>query len=240
MTRLLSLAIAVMALVAAAGFGRLAWQNSAATPAAAPALVVEPDVAELGTVRQNETLTGSYSVVNRLPVAVDITQVMKSCSCADAEVEPRHLGPGETATLKMAWKTGTKRGAVSDKITLVATTASPTPQTVFAELRLTCDVQPDVVIEPATPTFTEGTPATVVLHLQPGAVGNTKVKQCFSSTKTIRVTADVDASTVTVAYDPTIPLADDNLPTIMIETTSTREPWIRVPVTIAPIAKETK
>lgn len=205
---------ATFLLTASCGFGWLAFGQSGVTrtPAetSAPALVVEPGVADLGLVRQNQTLTGTYSVVNRFPVAVDIDSVMKSCSCADAEVEPKHLEPGQTATLRLAWKTGTKRGPASDRVTVVAKTTDPVPRTLFCELRLQCDVQPEVVIEPAEPKFSQGKPESITLTLKNGSTSEVKVTQAFSSTKSIRVAVQVADNSVTVEYDPTVPLADDN------------------------------
>ena len=212
----------------------------AAVEVAVPALVVEPGVADLGVARQNQTLTGTYSVVNRLPVAVDITDVMKSCSCADAEVEPKHLEPGQIATLRLAWRTGTKRGPAADRVTIVAKTRELVQHTVFCELRLRCEVQPEVVIEPSEPKFVEGKLESLALVLKTSIVGGVKVKQVFSSSKTIRVKADIANNTVVVEYDPAIPLADDNALTVMIETTSITEQWIRIPVTITPSPKELK
>ena len=157
----------VLSLGLAGGFGYFAFKpnptpstTAATIEPPAPMLAVEPFTTDLGTTRQNQLLSATATVVNRLPDAVDITMIAKSCSCTDAEVEPKHLEPGQSATIKVAWRTGGKRGVVSDRLTIIAMSKGERPQQHFAQFRLTADVQPDVVIDPGKVTFTAGQPGT--------------------------------------------------------------------------------
>ncbi len=221
----------------AGGFGYFAFKPEpmAIPPAPEPppaTFAVEPFVTDLGVTRQNQLLTATATVVNRLPDAVVITMIAKSCSCADAEVEPKHLEPGQTATMKVSWRTGGKRGPVSDRLTVIAMTKGERPQQVFAQFRLVADVQPDANIEPSKITFTEGQPGTATLSVKPGLLPEAALKDAYGNMRGLKAIADVTAKTVTVTYNPAELPSDTGALAVMIATNSPNEPWITIPVVL--------
>ena len=157
-----SVAGATVAAGLAAGFGYLAVTAGTPptpdvpTPALPQMLVIEPGVVDLGSVRQNQTLDATAKVVNRTATAVDILIVSKSCSCTDAEVDRKHLEPNEAAVLSLGWRTGSKRGPVSDRVTIIARTVGGVPRQLSADFHLKANVQPDVIVEPAAVTIVAG------------------------------------------------------------------------------------
>ena len=77
----------------AAGFASLSSRETPPATSVIPGdLTVEPNV---GEVRQNKTLVNEYALVNGLDEPVDVEAISKSCSCADASVEPLHIEPGQ-------------------------------------------------------------------------------------------------------------------------------------------------
>lgn len=228
----------VLAAGLAAGFGYLSVTAGAPLtpagpgPALPPTLAIEPAVLDLGATRQNQTLTGTATVVNRLPVAVDVVMVSKSCSCADAEVEPKHLEPGQAATLTLSWRTGSKRGPVSDRITVVARTVGEPVNQVGAELKLTADIRPDVVVEPAELTFTTGEAGVRTIRVRPGLFHGAALIQAYATPRGITAEADTGRGEVRVGYAPSNFDATQVEVAVMVETNAPNGRWVRVPIRI--------
>lgn len=228
---------ATFAVIGAIAFGWLsltASQSLVVENGIVPALVVEPGVAELGSSRQNQTLAGQYRLVNRLPFAVDVIQVAKSCSCADADVETKHLKPGQETNLNVAWKTGLKRGKVTDRVTVMAKTVEGQPQTIFAELILKADVIPDVKLDPETLSFPQGQSGTATITVLGNELAAVKVVQAYGNVNGLKSIARPGTNIVDVTYTPSEIPADAKELLVLIETTSTVEKWIRVPIRFTP------
>lgn len=232
--RWLNAVAALGAVGLAAGSAYLAaTAGPAPTPAApAPTFAIEPGTLDLGTARQNQTLTGTAAVVNRLPVAVDIILVAKSCSCADAEVEPKRIEPGQSATLTLAWRTGSKRGPVSDRITVLANTTGERPGQVMAELQLRADVQPDVVVEPAEVVFTSGVAGEQIIRVRPGLYAGAALTGAYATPRGLTAEADASRGEVRVKYDPSAFDAGAQEVSVMVATNAPSGRWIRIPVQV--------
>lgn len=229
---------ATLAAALAAGFVYLAVgagtppTPAVTVPALPETLIIKPAVIDFGALRQNQTLTGTATVMNRLPVAVNIMLVSKSCSCADAEIEPKHLEPGQTATLTLSWQTRGKRGRVSDRVTVLAQTVEELANQVAAELRLTADVRPDVMVEPAEIEFTAGEPAVRTIRVRPGLFAEAKLVQAYATPQGLKAEANPASSEVRVSYAPGNLDATHGEIAVMVETNAPNEQWIRVPVRI--------
>jgi hypothetical protein len=85
-----------------------------ATPKPAPNIprvYLVTDKHDFGTVRRGDVVTASFVIRNTHPVAVECGPVMKGCSCASAEVEPKVIPAGGEGKLTVAWNLAGKRGS---------------------------------------------------------------------------------------------------------------------------------
>ena len=62
-------------------------------------LTVTPEICEFGLVRENERPSKTLTLKNTGDSAVAITELLRTCVCADATLEKTRLEPGETSTV---------------------------------------------------------------------------------------------------------------------------------------------
>jgi hypothetical protein len=111
----------MLLLAAVGGAGYLVYRGSRleATPKLppdAPRVYLVTDKHDFGTARRGDTVTATFTIRNTHPVAVECGQVMKGCSCAAAEVEPKVIPPGGEAKLTLAWNLTGKRGRAAETV----------------------------------------------------------------------------------------------------------------------------
>jgi hypothetical protein len=75
-----------------------------------PDFTIDTPVKDFGEVDQFSELRHTFTLTNTHPEPVEVLDVMKSCSCAVAEVTPKVISPGGTATLEVLWKVGRSKG----------------------------------------------------------------------------------------------------------------------------------
>jgi hypothetical protein len=192
-------------------------------------LIVEEPVLDLGKVGQMETLRAEFRLVNHFPIAVTVKELLKGCSCAEAEVSPERLEPGQSATLTIGWRTGGRRGKASEVVTVLAMPDNA-EGVVTVQVRLTALVEPDVLCEPAEVRFERSQPGTITLRFTPGRMPGVQIRSAYPSMSALQTSVDPAAGTVVVRYDPAKLDGDEPGASVMVQTTSPKEPWVTVPV----------
>jgi len=103
-------------------------------------------------------------------------------------------------------------------------------QTIFAELILKADVISDVCLNSESLSLAEGQPATGTFTVLGSRVVAVKLVQAYGNVQGLEAIARPETNTVQVTYIPSeIPAKAKEL-LVLIETTSSIEKWIRVPV----------
>jgi hypothetical protein len=195
LSRCLNLFGMVLAVGLVIGFGYAAFMPSkpmVAEKAKAADLFFVPDILDFGDTRQQQTLSGELELHNSFPVAVNIGLIAPSCSCAAVDLEPKRIEPNQSAKLKVAWKTGTRRDASKDQIVLVGTLEDEKQTTIQRIAKLKANVRPDYRIEPSELHFgPEG--GTKTVRLIPDAAQDVKIKSVHAAA--VGVTAKLDEAT---------------------------------------------
>lgn len=217
-----------LGLAGAAGYVALSPAKPAPEAPPPPALVVEQPVHDFGVVGQMETLHTEFRLVNRFPIAVTIKELLKGCSCAHAAISPERLEPGQTATLTVVWQTGGRRGKASEVVTVFALPDGEGPVTV--QVRLKAQIQPDVRYEPDELRFVRTEAGTTTLQFTPGRMPDVQIRSAHPTVSALQTAVDPATGTVTVRYDPAKLEGDHPGATVMVQTTSPKEPWVSVPV----------
>jgi hypothetical protein len=114
----------------------LLWLAGAA--AAEPRLALAPERFDFGRVRPGRQLERTFSVGNFGTSALEVRAVKSDCGCVVAPEwrTPRTLAPGERASLRLAFDTGSEPGHVLRRVRLL----SNDPQRPVQELRLEATV----------------------------------------------------------------------------------------------------
>jgi hypothetical protein len=192
----------LVALLLVIGFGYAAFVPPKISPIAnanQPDLLVSPSVLDFGEVRQQQSLTGEFELHNTFPVALTIGLIGKSCSCADAEVEPKRIEPNQKSTLKVLWKTGTRRDESRDQLVLVGTLEDEQKSTIQRIAKLKANVRPDYRLEPSELHFgPEG--GTKTVRLIPDAAKDVKIKSVHTAAVGVTATLSSDSRSVYIEY----------------------------------------
>jgi len=107
---------------------------------AEPRLALAPERFDFGRVLPGRQLERTFSVVNFGSSALEVRAVKSDCGCVVAPEwrSPRTLAPGERASLRLAFDTGSQPGHVLRLVRLL----SNDPQRPVRELRLEATVVP--------------------------------------------------------------------------------------------------
>jgi hypothetical protein len=174
-----------------------------------------------------ETLRAQFQLVNHFPTPVAFTDVLKGCSCAQVTISPERLEPGNSATLTVEWHTGGRRGKATEVVTVYALKDGLEPAVV--QVRLSALIEPDVRCEPPEVRFACDEAGTATLRFTPGRMPDVRICSAHPTIQALQTTIDPEAGTVAIRYDPSKSLGGDSA-VVIVQTTSTKEPWVRVPV----------
>ncbi len=168
-------------------------------------------------------------IENGLREPVTISNIAKSCSCSDVDVEPSTIPPGGSADVTVVWKVGKRRGKSSESLVFLYTTPTSSAQPLHA--KLTADVKPAVVCSVDEIRFDEATTRqTVTIQ---GQLGNT-VYLAGASTNhgSIKAKCDPVTNEITVKFDKTMVGWEYGDLRLAIATGCVVEPEIQIPITI--------
>ena len=206
-----------------------ASRAGASQPRSGTIYISEPAL-RFGHVGLNDTIRGSFTVVNDTDQSVSLAEPMKSCSCTAAELDRQELPPGEQCTLKFALHTGIRRVPRVETIAVTyAVAKSDAKQQLLAQVYF----EPKGVfeVEPAQLILTRANPkATFVVRGNP-SVGQHDVIDVRSSHSCVKVAA-LSLPVVTLELDlETLDEAIINTECI-VYTNNPAEDVIRVPVRV--------
>lgn len=229
---------ALVSLVAFVTWARTSAQPQAEVPAevqpsppVAPAGVhlLEPQL-QLGAVPPNEQICGSFTIVNDTDQAVALYEPFKSCSCAEASLVRRSLAPGERCTLKVAIRTGSRRGRRAETVgVLYSDPDGPNPRQLIA--RVLFEVKGVFEVDPPQVTLTRAEPkASFVVRGDPGAERH-DILSVVSNHRCVKV--DTRALPV-VALELDLGTPDESILEVycVVYTNNPVEDMIRVPVRV--------
>ncbi len=94
---------------------------------------------DFGAMYQNEEVSHTFTFRNGGDAVLNIEKVKSSCGCTAAMPDKRKLAPGEQATIKVTFKSGTRRDRVTQHVSVDSNDA--------AQPRVTLTVQGVVKVE---------------------------------------------------------------------------------------------
>lgn len=83
-----------------------------------PLLHLQPEVLDIGAVKEGEEATGTLFIRNNSDAMVTITDIQTSCGCTAAEPKSRVLAPGAFTELEVTIDSTVKQGDVTKEITV--------------------------------------------------------------------------------------------------------------------------
>jgi|GEM_PF-4638105 len=190
---------------------------------------VEPHL-NLGSARLNETIGGAFTIVNESDRTVTLLDPFKSCSCTDAQLERRTLGPGEQCSLKVSVSTGTKRGKRAETVSVLLTDPDGSNQRQIVG-RILFEVKGVFEVDPVQLTLTRAEPrATFTVRGDPTADLHT-VLDVKSNHRCVKVDASA-LPLVKLELDLTTP--DEAILNVdcLVYTNNPAEDTIRVPIRV--------
>ena len=217
------------ALVSGGSIGYWAYSRPVGPPPETGTVHVSEPVVDLGRVGLNQTVGGSFAVVNDSPHAITFGQIAKSCACTTAELSVGELPPGGRAEVKFQVRTGDRRGGRLESVAVpFRTTPGEPEELVFAKVAFV----PTGVIDVDTPevVLTRRDPkAVLTLVAAPAALK--QVLRVESQNRCV----EVDTSRlpkVVLELDETVPSESIVNTECVIYTSVPGEDVVRVPVRV--------
>ena len=225
MARMASLVGGVLCLSAAVVMAAGGWFRP--TPAV-EGLEITPAVHDFGTVGQAELLTAVFAVKNNHRQTVQVSEMLKTCSCVQMATDARDLAPGQATTLRIGWHTRGKSGRVSDTIAVRYRVAD---QSHVHKVRVDANVLPDATPSPDVVRFGGARPPTqvVTIELRPGAP-DLRVTTAHCVSDAVEATPSSDGRSVTLTYHATKAVPQAGKLTLLIKLTPGGQEWVEVPV----------
>lgn len=215
-----------------AGAGAAVY-TAATEPSPIPqGVYAETPVLDFGELAQAEKVAGEFKLVNRHPVPITVLDVLAGCSCTTAAPSVKEVPAGGAFAVLVNWSVGTRRGRLLDAVTVQYQTADG--QTHLSEVGLTAQVKPDIEFTPAVLEFAADKPGTAVVKFTPGRMAVFRLQSAHTDQAGFRVTLDSAKAEVTVAFHPAAGWTGIGAdPWLTVGTNSTREPHMRIPMSIA-------
>lgn len=203
-------------------------------------LTVDPQFIHLGSMRQGEDRAASFSVTNQSNVTVHISPPLSTCGCTTVSFPAQTLAPGEKTDVHVSIDSGTARGHLKQMITLpfreARSDSTRPPVAGTVDIAIHADVVPDFVVTPTQLTIRDARNGILQIEVAPTpVVPNLKVLDVSTDRQTLSVKSFAEHSDgtweilVKSAGESSEPMAHP-VGTIRIETNSSRQKVIRIPV----------
>jgi hypothetical protein len=198
-----------------------------------PRPAVDENVFDFGTVERGTPVAHTFRLPNRGGAELRIDHVKSSCGCTVAVVSEQTIAPGAEGRVAVTLDTGRLRGRTTKTVTVY--TNDPAAPTVG--LSLTGQVTTDLVITPETVylgRIRRGEGVRREVTIAPGREGASfTVDRVERSNPAVRARleprGDLPGQRLVVELERDIPLGRFN-ETLLLHTTSPREPVVRLPV----------
>lgn len=201
-----------------------------ARPAAPDGLVAVEPVQYLGELTQGATVPAEFQLVNQSWERIEIVDILKGCTCTEAELSKRTLAPGEGTALKVKWSIGGRRGRIASDVSVVSARAGRAPESL--QVWLEADILPDYLYEPTQLAFRVGQPATKEVVFSSGQSKDVTLRNAYCTHRAFEVRLRPGMSRVEVSFAPEQWTPDVSTVDLIIETNNPNEPRCTVPITV--------
>jgi len=220
--------------------GTAGWFGLRDTPKT-PGLFAVSQVVDLGTHGQGETIPTELTFRNDHDEPITIVERTASCSCSESTLDRTTLAPGETATLSVKWRLGSRRGASAEELGVVYELHG---NWYTANARVHAEVEPDIVVTPWPLRFDGDRAELKTVTLKPGRKATFTVPEVHVTHPAFRAACDPTSNTVAVSFDPKPALGPVDGVRLLISTDSIHEPELSIPIlldrsTLAPMTMPT-
>lgn len=200
-------------------------------------LSIDKLIVDFGDLMQQEERVTTFEIRNVSRSEVDIKRVVASCSCTGSTIGDMHLLPGESTLLEARFSTSTSRGQVSSTINVFYL---PKDHQRIRSLvaTISANVVPHFEVLPNDKVMFESanSPAEREIVISPNSGAATfEVLDAYCThaaftTKLRKLIADANQTKVIITFDPK--LWKDKLarPQLIVETNSSMQPLITIPV----------
>jgi hypothetical protein len=168
---------------------------------------------------------------------VSIRHVFKSCDCTAGSIDRSRLEPGETTSFAVDWDVGGSRGVVERLVGVMYQVGNKSALHPL-DIRLKAIVDPDVRLSSESLEFdTASGEQQRVLVVTPGRQPDVSILDAYSAHPAFHVRLEQPVNNdqlwqVIVGFDPTQWTNDEEVATVVVATSSQREPTIRVPIVV--------
>ena len=190
-------------------------------------------VCDLGKQLQAASTNARFTLVNDSPVPIEIIGVKVPCSCMTSSVPKKSIVPGESIDVTIKWNLGTSRG-VARVNALAFYKIGGSKDAAALPLAIICDIYPDfdcTVKELAFVWPKAGDQdRSQTFSIIPKNLADVTIKKAYSSHSAFTVDLSGPRE-VRVVMDYTRWHGQEGVtPFIAVETTSEREPVLRIPL----------
>jgi hypothetical protein len=183
-----------------------------------------------GEISQGQELYATFGLTNRFPQPLEIKQVARGCTCANAKLSKTHVEPGEQISLEVSWKTGKSRGHTGTNLQVIFQLADGVSG--YKLLRIQGDIIPDILYDPVELSFVKTEVATEVVQFSPGRQMDFRISRVFCSNAAFTATLHGN-NRVEVTFQPDKWLPEDlSEPKLIVETNSVNEAQIFIPLQV--------
>lgn len=189
-------------------------------------LVADTQIRELGTIDPDSEQRITFKLSNHGPDLVQLGQPQSSCDCTVGNLSSRELAVGEQAELSLVWHAPKVRGAASTSAVIPWRSAAHLEDVLIVKVSAT--VRPSYELSAGTLTFTDGTPSSQRLELVSGRASLVGVQATHSAFKA-KMEND---RTVIIEFSPKDWTPDGVRPELLVQTNSTYERTVRVPLIV--------
>lgn len=193
-----------------------------------------PEVLDFGNKLQGEKPHGTFQLTNQYPFGITISDIWTSCGCTVPSGYAKQLKPGESTKVHVDWSLGSKRGNVSDKITVVYSQPKEiSSRAGLIPLQIRANVLPEIQVDPVSVEFTRDKPGKATIHLAAGTKQDFQIKKVYANVDFIQAVWHPENGAIECIYEPPLHRGRDlSGVQVLIETESEVEKLIRVRVNV--------
>ena len=192
---------------------------------------------DLGQVKQGESASITYSLVNVTSRPLRISNVVTSCGCTTTSISRKEIAPDEKSVITLSYDSGQSRGPIHILAHVFYSDATSNEYESFP-LEATGEIDPDYGIKPERLQFGRdvGFSRRVVVwprHTQSLKVMNVACDKRFFKARIIEPAADGQVR-IEVQFDPREYYQDAGPAHLSISTSSQIQPVALVPIEVVP------
>lgn len=207
------------------------------TTAPAPMFINPGPVQDVGTVRQNATVSAQFLLRNTSREDIILFEPSTTCSCTSATVSRSDLRPDDESIVTLTFDSGHTRGKTGGEALLSWRYADSTDVRTL-RLALEATVDPDYEVQPLNLEFSStGGRQSAQIEIWPTHVPSLKVLDVSSNSSFLAtrvLEADPPGRTIIdVAFDPRSFYMGTGTPKVIVRTDCSSQPVVSIPVIVS-------